>query len=158
MSVHVETDDARDPTCDADGSVAAVADAALPVAPQGPYRGPSRLAQLRLTAKDLAALKRQGTVLIERRGTKCVAKLRFRSGGRQVVRYLGGAEAAREVRVELATIQAAHRQARELARITRSARKAIRAWKTTLAPYLEKHGYSFYGFQIRRQRKPRTLS
>ena len=157
MIVHEKKDDARAPACDTDSSAAA-GTAALPVAPEDPYRGPSRLEQLRLTAQDLAALKRQGTVLIEQRGAKHVGKLRFRSGGRQVVRYLGDVETTRKACAELAALQAAHRHAQELTRITRSARKAIRAWKKTLAPFLERNGYSFYGLQIRRQRNPRVLS
>jgi len=96
----------------------------------------SRLEQLRLTDEDLAALKRQGTVQIEHRDNRSIAKVRFRRGGKQMVRYIGGAEAGRQV---------------GLAKITRA---ALRGSKKVLAPYLEQIGYRYHGWAIRRWREP----
>jgi hypothetical protein len=112
------------------------------------------LGQLRLTAEDLAALRRQGAVQVERRGKKSIGKLRFRRGGKQVVRYIGGATAARQVQEELTKWQAAHRKSRELLRLAATARTALRGSKKALAPHLEQIGYRFHGLAIRRRREP----
>jgi len=117
-------------------------------------RGPlnASLLRLRLTAADIEGLKRQGSVRVERRGTSCRWKLRFRRGARQIVRYLRGPEEAARVREDLASLQAAHRKSRELSRLTRAARKALRESKHTLAPHLAAAGYAFHGLAIRKRR------
>jgi hypothetical protein len=114
----------------------------------------SLLCRLRLTAEDLAALKRQGAVQVEQRGGKSIGKLRFRRGGKQVVRYIGGAEVARQVQEELIKWQAGCRKSRALLHLTKAARAALRESKVILAPHLAQIGYQFHGLAIRRRRKP----
>lgn len=114
----------------------------------------SLLRRLRLTAEDLAVLRRQGAVQIEQRSRRNIGKLRFRRGGKQIVRYIGGAEAARQVQDELSQWQAAHRKSRELLHLAKAARAALRESKQALAPCLEPIGYRFHGLAIRRRREP----
>jgi hypothetical protein len=119
---------------------------------QNPVSESSRLRQLRLTPDDLTALKRQGSVQREWRGKLQIYKLRFRRGGKQVVRYLGDAEVARQVAAELAILQATRRASRELHQITKTARETLQESKKKLAPHLDRIGYRFHGFAIRRRR------
>ena len=114
------------------------------------------LSRLRLTAEELDALKRRGTVHVEQRGTRNIGKLRFRCRGRQVVRYIGGAEATRQVQQELAQWQAAYRKTRELQYLTDIARAALRTAKKTLTPYVEQAGYRYHGLAFRRRRDAST--
>lgn len=114
---------------------------------------PQGLARLGLTTEDLEALKRQGAVYTECRGKRRRYKLRFRRAGAQVVRYLRGAEEAAQVRNELDRLQAAHRAARQLSRVTEEARKALRESKAMLSPVLMREGRVFHGRAIRRTRK-----
>jgi hypothetical protein len=114
----------------------------------------SRLEQLRLTDEDLAALKRQGTVQIEHRDNRSIAKVRFRRGGKQMVRYIGGAEAGRQVEEELRRWQAVHRKCRAMLGLAKITRAALRGSKKVLAPYLEQIGYRYHGWAIRRWREP----
>ena len=112
----------------------------------------SVLRALRLSDADLAVLKRQGSVHRERRGQQTIRKLRFRRDGQQVVRYLGSAEATRQVKKALMEWQTPHRQSRALLRLARNAREALRSAKQTLAPHLERNGYHFHGLAIRQRR------
>ena len=126
-------------------------DALLPVqAAEG-----DRLGQLQLTPEDLAALKRQGWIQKEWRGNTCIHKLRFRRNGKQVVRYLGDAETARQVADELAVLQAVSRTSRQLARLTKLARKTLRESKKSFMPHLDRVGYRYHGLDIRRRRIPK---
>ncbi len=112
------------------------------------------LQRLRLTAEDLAVLRRQGAVQIEQRGRRFIGKLRFRRGSKQVVRYLGGAEAARRVQEELTKWQAQHRKSRELKRLAKVARAALRGAKKTLVLHLQQTDFRFHGLAIRRRSEP----
>jgi len=84
------------------------------------------LDRLRLPPADLEALRHQGTVHIEHRGGKPIGKLRFHRGGKQVVRYLGGTEAARQVQEELLRSQALYRKSRQLRRLLAEARAVLK--------------------------------
>ena len=119
--------------------------------PGGPTAYPG-LYGLRLTAEDLEVLKHQGTVQPERRGNRRRHKLRFRRGGKQVVRCIGGEQKANQIREELARWQALHRKTRRLARLAKKARRVLRESKRFLEPHLAKHGYRYYGLEIRRIR------
>ena len=111
------------------------------------------LAALRLTVVDLKQLVRQGFVCEERRGRRTYYKLRFRSGGQQVVRYIGNAERAALVNAELARLQAETQALRELKTITKIASKMLRQTKQALEPLLEAEGFVFHGLAIRRPRE-----
>ena len=117
-----------------------------------PNLGPC-VASLRLTPEERDSLKWQGFVAGERRGGTQYFKLRFRYGGRQRVCYLGrDPEIAAKIARELAAMQQEHETVRELARLTRAARKLLRDSKRGLEPYLRDAGFKFHGLQIRRVR------
>lgn len=101
---------------------------------------------------DFAELTRQGFVCGERRGNRTYYKLRFRRGGRQTVRYLGGTDCAAIVKQELAHLQADSRALRDLKARTKSANKTLRDTKRELEPVLQAHGFVFHGMAIRRPR------
>jgi len=111
------------------------------------------LASLRISADDLRELARQGFVCEEKRGNREYYKLRFRSGGRQVVRYLGNAERAASVEHELSKLQNEAREMRALKAKVKIANKMLREAKIALKPVLAAHGLVFHGFAIR---QPRT--
>ena len=113
------------------------------------------LAALRLTASELALLRRQGFVGCEERGTQTVFKLRFRKEGKQQVRCIPNAAAAARVRAELASLQAGVQAARQLRKFDRQARRALRDAKRNLAPLLADHGLAFHGLAVRRPRHAR---
>jgi hypothetical protein len=116
-----------------------------------PARFPA-LAMLRLTDEDIAALGEQGFLAPERRQNQRFFKLRFRRGGRQVVRYVGGTEAAALVAEELKILQAARRARRELERFGRVTRQRLREAKIELEPLILESGFKFHGRAIRRPR------
>lgn len=109
---------------------------------------------MELTAEQLAALARQGSVVAERRGpTRRVFKLVFRYGGRQVVRYLTtDPVVAEQARRALETLQHARRAERAMQRAVRTARRALRDSKTASAPLLAQMGLSYHGYALRRRR------
>jgi hypothetical protein len=111
------------------------------------------LASLRISADDLRELARQGFVCEEKRGNREYYKLRFRSGGRQVVRYLGNAERAARVEHELSKLQNEAREMRALKAKVKIANKMLREAKIALQPVLAANGLVFHGFAIR---QPRT--
>jgi hypothetical protein len=112
------------------------------------------LTRLRLTAKELKSLSRQGFVCSESRGGRIYYKLRFRCAGRQKVRYIGAhAQTARQIQEELETLQRQRRLALELSRLTRLANRTRREAKARLQPLLRAAGYTFHGHEIRRTRK-----
>jgi hypothetical protein len=123
-------------------------------------REPSRLidfpalASLGLTAEDLGGLARQGFLAAERRRDWPCWKLRFRRGGRQVVRYVGGTDKAALVAEELKELQAARTHQRELNRLGSVARHMLRDQKAKLEPLLLACGFKFHGRAIRRLRRP----
>ena len=120
------------------------------------HAGYPALAALRLDAADLDELTRQGFVCGEARGQRRYFKLRFRRGGKQVVRYIGNAEHADIIKNELLALQAESRTTRELRTIARLASKMLRDAKTQLTPILESNGLAFHGLSIRRPHKRAT--
>jgi hypothetical protein len=118
----------------------------------GQWESKEILPQLRLAPEHFEALRRQGFVARERgRAGRDRYKLRFRCGGRQIVRYLGSDPAVAErLHSELARCQAAHRQLRQLRRLCRQAQRLLRETQSLLSPGLEQRGYRFHGRQIRR--------
>lgn len=108
------------------------------------------LSQLGLDEGDLVALRRQGFVAVGERGN---CKLRFRRERRQRTRYLGRDPAfIKQVREELADWQEAAHQTRNLQRWLRTASRALRAAKQTLAPLLATQRSYYHGLAIRRRR------
>jgi hypothetical protein len=82
-------------------------------------------------------------------------KLRFRRGGRQVVRYVRPGD-VETVRAELSELQAARQLTKELNEATRLAREALRNTKIQLEPLVNELGFRFHGRAIRRPRKQKT--
>ncbi len=119
------------------------------------------LGSLRIAADDLEELARQGFVSAERRGDRTYHKLRFRSGGKQTVRYIGNAQRTAAVREELAVLQQTSKTAKELKRRTCRANRAIAEAKRLLEPLLNAQGFAFHGRAIRRPRgwtlNPKTV-
>lgn len=113
-----------------------------------------QLAKLRLSARDVCALREQGFVSSERRRTVVIFKLRFRSQEqRQRVRYIGtNPETATAIANELIRLQQATRRRGDLRRWEATARRALRETKRQLEPLLAESGFHFYGMQIRRRR------
>jgi hypothetical protein len=112
------------------------------------------LQDLNLSPEQRESLSRQGFVASEFRGSRGpFFKLRFRCGGRQIVRYLGTDPAtANRVQQEVRALQHEHRLTNELARLTRQARRLLRETKIALQPYVFEAGYRFHGFEIRKPR------
>src|SRR6476660_4134095 len=75
------------------------------------------LARLRLATGDLDELRKQGFLSMERRGNLTIDKLRFRRGGRQVVRSIGDAAKAAAIKTELDRLQSRRQICREVATI-----------------------------------------
>ena len=111
------------------------------------------LAALRLGDTDLVELGHQGFICREKRGERVHHKLRFRRGGRQVVRYIGNAERAAAVEQELSDLQSETAAFRELKAVVKIANKMLPDSKTQLEPLFASHGYAFHGLSIRRPRK-----
>jgi len=107
-----------------------------------------------LTTDEMAALSQQGFVSRElRRNGRYYYKLRFRRNGKQRVCYLGRSPPFVEgVQRELQALQSARKADQELARLTHSARRALRLAKQRLAPLLVQAGFRFHGFAVRRRR------
>ena len=90
-------------------------------------QAPAGLAGLKLGARELRALRRQGFVARERRGGGWVYRLRFRVGGRQTTRYVGtDAAKAAEVQQSLAAWQAGRCLELELGRLVSQAGRELR--------------------------------
>ena len=111
------------------------------------------IAALRLTAGDLEELADQGFVGEERRGDRTYYKLRFRRAGKQVVRYVGGADRAALVKEELGILQAETKVMQQLKARAKIANKMIREAKRTMEPVLKANGFVFHGLAIRRPRR-----
>jgi hypothetical protein len=118
------------------------------------------LAELRLQADHYEDLRRQGFVAREKRGDHGVYfKLRFRSRGKQEVRYLGtDADFARAVARELRELQQSGRAERRLRALIAEARRLLRDGKRQLEPLLEQRGLHFHGMAIRRRQETRGNS
>lgn len=98
-------------------------------------------------------LASQGFVCEEWRGKRSYYKLRFRRGGKQVVRYIGRAERAAIVEKELTVIQAESKIVRKLMARVRLANKVLRDAKRTIEPVIQANGFVFHGLAIRRPRQ-----
>jgi hypothetical protein len=123
-----------------------------PAEQSGPERL-SALAALKLSDRELAALRRQGTVSAERRGNTTIYKLRFRMNGRQQMRYLGIHERlANSVEAELDVLQREVRLQRRRAALGRAASNQLKSAKLTLQPLLESRGFHFHGLAVRKRR------
>lgn len=110
------------------------------------------LAQLRLGPADWQALMQQGFVSAESRGDRRYWKLRFRRGGRQQVRYVGGEDLACRVQQELDQLQQARQARRQLQQINKLAKRYLREAKQASESSLQAHGYQFHGFSLRKAR------
>ncbi|MEI8376442.1 MAG: hypothetical protein WCJ35_26800 [Planctomycetota bacterium] len=113
------------------------------------------LASLGLGGEDLAALAKQGNLHAEEPGQgKRYAKLRFRVGRKQCVRYVGNnPEFTDRVRRELARLQAPAKSCRRLQRLVREANACLQRTKQQLKPLIRLAGYGFHGREIRRRRE-----
>jgi hypothetical protein len=89
----------------------------------------------------------------EQRDGRTYFKLRFRRAGRQIVRYVGDAHRAGDVKNELSALQTEARLMRQLKTLTKTANQQLREVKKQLQPILEVHGWAFHGRTIRRPRK-----
>lgn len=114
----------------------------------------TRLGDLQLSSEDLAGLAKQGFVCFEQRANGYgYFKLRFRSAGRQKVRYLGSDPSlADQIKQELIELQAARHEQLKLAQLTTQARETLRQSKAALFDVVASHGRTFHGFAIRRTR------
>jgi hypothetical protein len=116
----------------------------------GQFAAYPALARLRLATGDLDALGQQGFLSTERRGDRIIHKLRFRRGGRQVVRSIGDAAEAAVVQSELDRLQSKRQSCRELAALDRAARRLLRDTKVQLEPLVIARGWKFHGRAVRR--------
>ena len=83
-------------------------------------------------------------------------KLRFRSNGRQRVRYLGrDAALAARIRTALATLHNSRRLLRQTLAAMAQLRGRMAALKEDLRPHLAAHGLQLHGYAAR---QPRTTS
>lgn len=104
--------------------------------------------------EEMNALRTQGFVTAERRGSNLYFKLRFRVHGKQRVRYLGrDATLADRIRQELDAIRAPKRILQNMHRVDQHARRLLRQMKSELSPILAVHGYRFHGMAIRKARR-----
>lgn len=112
-----------------------------------------RLTALSLSRAHLTDLASQGSIHRDVASTgRTTFKLRFRSAGRQVVRYLGGdAQFVEQIERELGQLQHAVKERRSSRRLLRSAGSALRHLKQRLEPRLRLIGFHFHGREIRRQ-------
>jgi hypothetical protein len=114
---------------------------------------PAALAGLKLETRELQALRHQGFVSRERRGSCSVYRLRFRVDGRQVTRYVGtDAEKAAEVQQSLAEWQAKRCRDLELGRLAREAGRELKRAKRQLTGPLARRGFEFHGLRVRQAR------
>ena len=112
-----------------------------------------------LPAEHLDALRGQGFVAGEIRRGRPIYKLRYRFGGRQVVRSLGAEpRRAEAVRGELERLQRNRRTERDLNRLVRRARERLRTAKRESAPLLAELGLAFRGMEIRRPRSAAAVA
>jgi hypothetical protein len=110
--------------------------------------------ELHLEAATIALLERQGFVQAEQRSpSSIVYKLRFRSQGRQHVRYLGTDNAlAERVREALKNLRRRRECESQLSQLAGQVGRRLRSAKGELAPLLHELGYHFHGQAIRRRR------
>ena len=112
------------------------------------------LAQL-ASAEELDVLRRAGYVQQDSRapGQSGYWRLRFRAHGHTRTIYLGtDLSFVERVRRELAALQAASRQAREVARVVRVSKRTLRECKRRLVPILAEVGLHYHGSSLRKRR------
>ena len=116
------------------------------------------LASLGLCPEAWDTLSEQGSLCAESGKTGSVYKLRFRLGGRQQSRYVGKSPGfVKQIRRELAQLQAATRSHERLRRMIRETTQCIRKTKRQLEPLLPITGRVFHGRAIRRRRHGETF-
>ena len=114
-----------------------------------------QLDMLDLPAEHRAALASNGFVGCETRATGSLYKLRYRVGGQQCVRSLGGSpERAAAIRRELALLQLPLKTQREARRAAVQAGQQVRRIKREYAAALVAGGHRFHGHTLRRIRHP----
>lgn len=108
---------------------------------------------LGLSNLEIAALKRQGSVIGEKRGSRVVYKLRYRMQGRQRTKYLGcDLEMTVEIKRQLEELQHSRRVMKSLRDYARIAAATLRQSKKQLEPLFADAGFRFHGQAIRRSR------
>ena len=114
------------------------------------------LYDLGLQPAELAALCSQGHLEMDTRrgGEQKIVRLRFRMGGRKRTIYVGcESTGIAKIASELAQLQAAHKQVRQLKQVTRRGRIALRAAKAKLVPLLPLVGLHYHGNVLRTARR-----
>jgi hypothetical protein len=120
----------------------------------------SLLQALGLTPLQLQALARQGFVACESRDTHGpYFKLRFRVGGRHVVRGLGrDPDFAAQVESAILELQKRRRRELEMSRLVAEAAQMLRTATKVLREPLAECGFHFHGLAIRRTRVDRSTA
>lgn len=131
--------------------------AAPPQSSESPVvRGDAWLAE-RVPPADLEGLSRQGFVSWGSRGARRIAKLRYRSDGRQRVRVIGrDRELAAAVAAALAARQQMRRRELARRRLLADAARALRESWRLVAPEVRAAGFRTHGRSVRRPRLPRA--
>jgi hypothetical protein len=118
-------------------------------------RAPVMLAALGLSKLQLAALRRQGFVFLDR--TRDRWKLRFRFDGRQTVRCLGTDPVrAEKLAAELREWQQPRRLTVAVRRLAKQASSIVRDRQQRLAGLVASRGFYFHGHEIRQRRSIRV--
>jgi hypothetical protein len=124
-----------------------------------PSRGPfSLLAELGLTDEDVLALANQGFLTAEYRdycGTRLgpYFKLRWRSNGRQRVKYLGrDVNRAEVISNAIANLREGKRIQEQLAELVAEARQSLRRAKQAMDTTMANQDRYFHGFTGRKKR------
>ena len=110
------------------------------------------LARFRFQPQERAALTRQGFVAAEHRGSRTYYKLRFRCAGRQVVRYLRGADEAAAVEAEVLRLHERRRLQRTLDEMITIGRQLLRSAREELQPLVAARGWQLHGRSVRQPR------
>ena len=111
----------------------------------------SVLAGLRLTATQLDALRKQGFIRREQRGTKIKYRLTFRHDGKRHSRCIPPQDVA-TLESELAALKRGARARRELVQLAKLARQKLRERRHRIGPELEARGFYLHGQTLRRRR------
>lgn len=110
------------------------------------------LASLSLDEDEWSAIRNNGYIIEDMRSARSYFKLRFRRH-KQEMKYLGTDLVFVEgIRNELLLLQAERNAIRQLRKRNVAARTLLKHVKETLAGALEKQGYNFHGFSVRKSR------
>lgn len=113
--------------------------------------------RLRLSPRELEALRTCGAICAETRAAGTAYKLRFRLDGRQQVRFLGrDREWIETVRRALEAWQVSVRFGRELKRMARDGRRRLRVLRKLEGPVLNLAGLRYHGTRLRVMRREVT--